>query len=156
MMFLQSGLCMTTFTGASMHASVIICSCPMLSSNTDSTHNMANRRKLEASNVCTAAKPLKVLTCTKRSVSASPVISAKPAVKWAVNRVNSGHMYTPVFNYLAVNPAKRSPSLVHSTAAHPCSSSLPLFYPAFLPPVCTGGRQRLTKVLLPLAAARSF
>lgn len=77
--------------------------------------------------MCTAAQPLEVLRCTKHPVSPSSVISAKPADKWAVNRVNSGHMYGPVFNYLAVNPAKRSPSL-HSTAAHPCLS-VPLCCP---------------------------
>lgn len=81
----------------------------------------------EASDLCTAAQPLEVLRCTKHPVSPSSVISAKPADKWAVNRVNSGHMYRPVFNYLAVNPAKRSPSL-HSTAAHPCLS-VPLCSP---------------------------
>lgn len=73
----------------------------------------------EASDLCTAAQPLEVLRCTKRPVSPPSVISAKPADKWAVNRVKSGHMYGPVFNYLAVNPAKRSPSL-YDTAAHPC------------------------------------
>lgn len=75
--------------------------------------------------VCTAAQPLKVLRCTKCPVSPSAVISAKPADKWAVNRVNIGHMYGPVFNYLTVNPTKRSQSL-HSTAVHPLiSASLP-------------------------------
>lgn len=58
--------------------------------------------------MCSAAQPLKVLRCTKRPVSPSSAISAKPADKWAVNRVNSGHMHGPLFNYLAVNPAKRS------------------------------------------------
>ncbi len=74
-----------------------------------------------------AAATTLVLRCTKRPLSPSSVISAKPADKWAVNRVNSGHMYRPVFNYLEVNPAKRSPSL-HSTAAYPCLSA-PFCFP---------------------------
>lgn len=43
------------------------------------------------------------LRCAKSPVSASPVISGKPSDKWVVNRVNSGHMYRPLFNYDAVN-----------------------------------------------------
>lgn len=56
--------------------------------------------------------------CTKSPVSPSSVISAQPADKWAVNRINSGHMYSPVFNYLAVNLAKE----VRVTAQHSSSS----------------------------------
>lgn len=63
--------------------------------------------------------------CTKSPVSPSSVISAQPADKWAVNRINSGHMYSPVFNYLAVNLAKE----VRVTAQH-SSSSLPLCFSA--------------------------
>lgn len=78
----------------------------------------------DTSNFCTAAQPLEVLRCTKRPVSPSSVISAKRADKWAVNRVNSGHMYRPVFNYLVVNPAKRSQPLLAQqlipASLHPC------------------------------------
>lgn len=73
----------------------------------------------KASNLCTTAQFLKVWRGTKCSLSTSSVISAKPADKWAVNRVNSGHMYRPFFNYLVVNPAKRSPVTAQHSSASP-------------------------------------
>lgn len=57
----------------------------------------------KAANLCNTAELLEVLNSLKSPVSLSSVISAKPADKWALNRVNSGHMYGPLFNYLAVN-----------------------------------------------------
>lgn len=63
----------------------------------------------EASNLCREVQGPEVVKVFKvPSQPFSSVISAKAADKWAVNRVNSGHMYGAVFNYLVVNPGERS------------------------------------------------
>lgn len=81
----------------------------------------------DAWNFWSAVEPEEVLRCIKNPVSPSSVISVKQPDKWAVNQVNSSHMYSPVFNYLAVNLTTKV--LVAAQLSSPslslCFNSLP-------------------------------